>query len=87
MTSLIQQRIAIERLRTLALLGLSIGVAAMLVAIFVTLTDIGSWSGWALLAGSVAVVSVNIAAYLRAQRQLHGFEAEHGHGAGSQRDL
>lgn len=84
MESLIQQRIAIERERSSALVLISLAVPLLLICGVLLAVDVGRWSSWLTTAANAVLSAVAVTRLLRARRTIREFEATHGRDAGRQ---
>jgi hypothetical protein len=87
--SLIQQRMAIDRQRIIALVMSGLAVLYLGLTVFILISSLGSPPPSLLLNGTLSVVwtAGGVWSYLDARKKLRAFEAEHGVGAGKQKPV
>ncbi|MCK2024589.1 hypothetical protein KZC52_16800 [Microbacterium sp. kSW2-24] len=83
--SLVQQRLALQRERTIAMVLLVFQVVGTAFIAFAVIVDSRDWYWWALVAACGVVVAVGARRFRRANAAINDFAKRHGRDAGRQR--
>ncbi|MCK2031247.1 hypothetical protein [Microbacterium galbinum] len=82
--SLVRQRLALQRERTIAIILMVLQALGTAIIAFAIIVDSRDWYWWALVAACGVVVAVGVRRLRRANTAIHEFEARHGADAGRQ---
>lgn len=82
MTTLVQQRMAIERQRVFAVLYLTVGLIWVALEAGLGVASSWGWSAWFQIALGILWIGLGLASFHRYRREIGAFIAEHGAEAG-----
>lgn len=84
MTSLIQQRIAIDRERVIGTVYTALGSLMLSLGLVMAIIEPSQWSRWAFMVVWAGFAAVGVRKLAAARRTRRAFESEHGVDAGKQ---